>query len=101
VKDFDCITALRALGEENRLRILRLLLKRDRTVNELAEVLNLTQYNASKHLRVLKDATLVDCEKQGQQRIYSIAEDLQQHLKRNQNTLDLGCCLFRFDELPE
>jgi len=101
VKDFDCIVALRALGEESRLRILRLLLKRERTVSDLAESLSLTPYNASKHLRVLKDASLVNCEKQGQQRVYRIAEDLQQHLRRNKNTLDLGCCLFRFDELPK
>ncbi len=101
VENFDCITALRALVEENRFRIRRLLLSGELTVNELAESLELTQYNASKHLRVLKDAGLVLCEKQGQQRIYSIAEDLQQHLRRNKNTLDLGCCLFRFDQLPE
>ncbi len=99
VKDFDCINALRALGEENRLRILHLLMERERSVTDLAEALELTTYNASKHLRVLKDASLVSCEKQGQQRFYSIADDLQQHLRRNKNTLDLGCCLFRFDEL--
>ncbi len=99
MKNFDCITALRALGEENRLRILHLLLEQERSVTELAQALELTTYNVSKHLRVLKDATLVDCEKRGQQRLYSIAADLQQHLRRNKNTLDLGCCLFRFDEL--
>lgn len=101
MKGFDCIAALRALGEETRLRILRLLLQGESTVNDLADALDLTQYNTSKHLRVLKDAALVDFEKKGQQRLYRIAENLHQHLKQNQNTLDLGCCLFRFDELPE
>ncbi len=99
VKNFDCINALRALGEENRLRILHLLMEHKCSVTELAEALELTAYNTSKHLRVLKDADLVTCEKQGQQRLYRIAEGLQQHLRKNKNTLDLGCCLFRFDEL--
>ena len=101
MKKFDCIAALRALGEENRLRILRLLLADERTVGELSTLLDLTVYNVSKHLRVLKDASLVTVSKQAQQRIYRIAEDLEQHLLENKNTLDLGCCLFRFDKLPD
>ena len=101
VKAFDCISALRALGEESRLRILRLLLDRPRNVTELAETLELTTYNVSKHLRVLKQAGLVDCTKDGQQRFYGVAADLRQHLQHHENVLDLGCCLFRFDQLPQ
>lgn len=97
----DCIGALKALGEQTRLRILRLLMERQRSVTELAEQLDLTAYNASKHLRVLKEAGLVDCDKQGQQRLYHITADLQQRLKENHDVLDLGCCLFRFDQLAD
>lgn len=99
-KKFDCIPAMKALGEETRLRIMRLLLKRQHSVNELAEQLGITQYNVSKHLRVLREAGLVAQEKAGQQRFYGLADDLARHLEDNANILDLGCCQFDFSKLP-
>lgn len=100
-KQFDCITAMRALGEENRLRIVRLLLKKQRCVNELAEALDMTQYNVSKHLRVLREAGLVSQEKAGQQRLYALVEAFTHHLASNAQVLDLGCCQFDFSKLPK
>ncbi|MCX6917074.1 MAG: ArsR family transcriptional regulator [Verrucomicrobia bacterium] len=47
----DCIAALKALGELNRLRIVRLLLKEQLGVNQISERLEMSQYNVSKHLR--------------------------------------------------
>ncbi len=101
MKKFDCITAMKALGEENRLRIVRLLLKGQRGVNELAEVLEMSQYNVSKHLRVLREAGLLEQEKMGQQRLYSLAAEFSEHLTVNKNVLDLGCCQFDFSKLPK
>ncbi len=92
---------MKALGEENRLRIVRQLLKKQRCVNELAEFLDITQYNVSKHLRVLREAGLVSQEKAGQQRLYALAEDFTRHLASNANVLDLGCCQFDFSKLPK
>ncbi len=100
-KKFDCIHALKALGEENRMRILRLLLTKERTVTEIVTAVRATQYNVSKHLKVLREASLVEVEKQGQQRVYSLAEDFRSHLSENANVLDLGCCQFHFDKLPK
>ncbi len=100
MKKFDCISALKALGEENRLRIIRLLLKKQRSVNDIAEELELSQYNVSKHLRVLKQADLLELEKSGQQRLYSLASDFREHLADNKNVLNLGCCQFDFNKLP-
>ena len=101
VKKFDCITAMKALGEENRLRILRMLLKKQCSVNEIADALSITQYNVSKHLRVLMEAGLLDKEKHGQQRLYALASDFSNHLEENHNVLDLGCCQFDFAKLPK
>lgn len=101
MKKFDCITALKALGEENRLRIMRMLLKKQHSVNEIADGLGLSQYNVSKHLRVLKQADLLELEKSGQQRLYSLTADLRAHLSENKNVLDLGCCQFDFNKLPK
>ena len=100
MKKFDCITAMKALGEESRLRIIRMLMKKQCSVNEIAEALNLPQYNVSKHLRVLREAGLIDLEKSGQQRLYALASAFAEHLAENKNVLDLGCCQFDFAKLP-
>jgi DNA-binding transcriptional ArsR family regulator len=97
----DCIAALKALGELTRMRILRLLLKRQLGVNEIGDRLKMSQYNVSKHLKVLREAGLVEMEKQGKQRLYGVASGLQKHLAKNQNILELDCCTFRFDKLPK
>ena len=97
----DCIAALKALGEETRLRILRLLFKQPLSVNEISERLEVSQYNVSKHLRIMREAGLLDTEKQGKQRLYSLAADLKVELAANNNILDLGCCTFRLDKLPK
>jgi DNA-binding transcriptional ArsR family regulator len=91
---------MKALGEENRLRIVRLLLGKQRCVNELAEALEITQYNVSKHLRVLREAGLVSQEKAGQQRFYALADDFTSHLASKGKVLDLGCCQFDFSKMP-
>jgi DNA-binding transcriptional ArsR family regulator len=97
----DCIAALKALGEANRLRILRLLLKSELDVNAIAETLAISQYNVSKHLRVLREAGFLEIKKQGQQRFYSLTPSLRTHLARNSNILRLDCCTFDFDKLPQ
>jgi DNA-binding transcriptional ArsR family regulator len=97
----DCIAALKALGELSRLRIVRLLLKERLGVNAISERLGMTQYNVSKHLRILKEAGLVEMEKQGQQRLYTIVPSLKSQLAASRNVLELGCCTFRFDKLPK
>ena len=97
----DCIAALKALGELNRMRIVRLLLKEQLGVNQISERLEISQYNVSKHLRVLKEAGLVEMEKQGQQRLYAVVPRLKNQLAASRNVLELGCCTFRFDKLPK
>ncbi len=97
----DCIAALKALGELSRLRIVRLLLKERLGVNAISERLGLSPYNVSKHLRILKDAGLLEMERQGRLRLYAVVPRLKSQLASNQNTLELGCCAFRFDKLPK
>jgi len=101
VKKFDCIPAMKALGEENRLRIVRMLLKKQYSVNEIAEALDITQYNVSRHLRVLSEAGLLEMEKNGQQRLYALATEFTEHLAENKNVLDLGCCQFDFAKMAK
>ena len=64
--------ALDVLAEPNRRRILDLLRDGERPVGELVDRLRLTQPSVSKHLRVLKDAGLVESRVDAQRRLYRI-----------------------------
>ena len=97
----NCMAVLKALGELNRLRIMRLLLKEQSSVDAIAHKLKISEYNVSKHLRILKDAGLLEMEKSGQRRLYVVASGLRGELAANRNVLELGCCTFRFDKLPK
>src|SRR5215207_4775574 len=61
-----------ALGDPRRRAALELLLDRPRSVNELADQLQLSQPSTSKHLRVLREAGLVTVEHDRQRRLYAI-----------------------------
>ena len=98
---FDCLAAMRALGEPSRIRIVRHLLDGPHSATELCEGLGLQPYNASRHLAVLKAAGLVDVEKSAQQRIYSLAMAIRDRLTVGGRILDLGCCRFDLDQFPE
>jgi DNA-binding transcriptional ArsR family regulator len=68
-----------ALGEPSRFRIVELLRSGPRPVNDIGDRLQLTQPQVSKHLRVLKDAGLVDVQPRAQQRLYELrAQPLRQ-----------------------
>jgi DNA-binding transcriptional ArsR family regulator len=58
------------LAEPNRRRILDLVRERPRPVGELVGELGLTQPGTSKHLRVLREAGLLEVRPEGQRRIY-------------------------------
>jgi DNA-binding transcriptional ArsR family regulator len=60
------------LAEESRRRILDLLAEEERPVGDLVELLALGQPAVSKHLRVLREAGLVECRTDAQRRIYRV-----------------------------
>ena len=66
------VATLAALGEPNRFRIVELLRAGPRAVNDIGERLELNQPQVSKHLRVLKEAGLVDVQPSAQQRLYEL-----------------------------
>jgi ArsR family transcriptional regulator len=55
----------KALGDKSRLRILNMLTQKAMCVCEITEILKLSQSTVSGHLRVLKEAELVDDSKDG------------------------------------
>jgi DNA-binding transcriptional ArsR family regulator len=66
------IETFTALAEPNRLRIVELLRSGPRPVGEIGDTLHLNQPQVSKHLRVLKEAGLVEVEPRAQQRHYGL-----------------------------
>lgn len=65
----------RALADEKRLKILRLLTFREMCVCELTAALNLTQPNLTHHVKKLENANLVEHEKRGKWVYYSIKDE--------------------------
>lgn len=66
------ITTFSALAEPNRLRIVELLIDGPLTVGDIADRLQLRQPQASKHLRILLDAGLVEVEAVANRRNYKL-----------------------------
>jgi DNA-binding transcriptional ArsR family regulator len=60
------------VAEPNRRRILDLLLAREQPVGDLVRELSVSQPAVSKHLRVLRDAGLVEVRTDGQRRVYRV-----------------------------
>jgi DNA-binding transcriptional ArsR family regulator len=65
-------SAFAVLAEPNRRRILDLLRERERPVGELVDELSVSQPAVSKHLRVLRDAGVVEARVDAQRRLYRV-----------------------------
>jgi DNA-binding transcriptional ArsR family regulator len=63
---------IEVIAEPSRRHILDQLLKGEQPVNALVEGLSMTQPAVSKHLRILRDAGLVNVRPDGQRRLYSL-----------------------------
>ncbi|MGC4087119.1 MAG: metalloregulator ArsR/SmtB family transcription factor [Polyangiaceae bacterium] len=66
------LDAFNAIAEPQRRKILTLLRGNERSVNDLANDLGLSQSSASKHLKVLREVGLVRSRDSGQQRLYCL-----------------------------
>jgi DNA-binding transcriptional ArsR family regulator len=74
--------AFRALADPTRRRILELLARRDLTAGEIAEEFPIAFPSVSRHLGVLKDAGLVDSEREGQHIRYRLNTTVSQEVVR-------------------
>src|SRR3954449_4245629 len=64
--------AFAVLAEPTRRRILDLLREQPRAVGEIVDALPLSQPGVSKHLRVLREAGLVEARPEAQRRVYAV-----------------------------
>jgi DNA-binding transcriptional ArsR family regulator len=63
-----------ALGDPTRILILYQLSDRDMFVNEIADELNMPQSSVSRHLRVLRERSLVATERKGTAVLYTLKD---------------------------
>jgi DNA-binding transcriptional ArsR family regulator len=66
------ISTFDVLAEPTRRQILDLLLQDERPVNDLVSRLSISQPGVSKHLRVLREAGLVEVRTDAQRRVYRV-----------------------------
>jgi DNA-binding transcriptional ArsR family regulator len=64
--------AFNAVAEPRRRQILDVLMAGERPVNDLVQLLGVTQPQVSKHLRVLREVGAVDVREDGRRRLYRL-----------------------------
>ena len=72
---FSFMTITRALSDQNRVRMLMALDRRELCVCQIVELLELAPSTVSKHMSILAQAHLIKCRKQGRWRYYRLADD--------------------------
>jgi len=79
---------LRCLGDKTRLRIVKALMEREKTVTQLVQELQSSQANISGHLKTLKDNGILKSRQQGKYVYYSLNdEDIQELLTYLENRI--------------
>lgn len=69
------LKCLKAIADENRTRILLLLLRRELSVCELMAVLRVSQPLVSRNLSILREAGLVQSRRDGKLHFYSVTDE--------------------------
>lgn len=70
----DLSELFKIFGDSTRIKILFLLSQGERSVNQIAADLNMTQSAISHQLRILKTSRLIKAERDGKLSIYSLAD---------------------------
>lgn len=90
----SCADIMGTLADETRLKVVELLLARARNVRDLNGELNMDATLLSHHLRVLREAGLVEAKRSGRFLVYSVSPRVKS--ARRGAELDFGCCTLRF-----
>ena len=73
----------KALSDETRREILKLLSKKDMSAGEISDHFNMSKPSISKHLEILREAELISSERKGQFIIYCINTSVIQEVLGN------------------
>jgi len=92
----DWVASLKALADPVRLDLVRHLLEAPDTVEQLAARLGYPEYTVSRHLKILRQAGVIQSEKQGRHLLNAISPPFRKSVGKKL-VLDLGCCRFDFN----
>jgi ArsR family transcriptional regulator len=90
-----CADIMKTLADNTRLKIVEMLFERAQHVCDLNASLRIEASLLSHHLRVLKDAGLVESTRSGRFLTYSLSPRVRS--ARRGPELDFGCCKLSFD----
>lgn len=90
---FSMVDIFKALGDENRLRIINLLIDYELCVCEIEVLLKMTQSNASRHLSKLKSVKIINSTKEAQWVHYKLSPEF-----KNKNKLLFKFLKIKFQE---
>lgn len=90
-----CASALKAISDSARLRIIELLMEKSQHVSELNETLEMEQSLLSHHLKILRTSGLVTSVRDGKSVLYSLAPSVEPQMSKK--AVNLGCCLLSFN----
>lgn len=90
----SCAEILKVLADETRLGVVRQLMAGPKHVGEMNDVLHVEPTLLSHHLRVLRDALVVEAERDGKAVRYRLSPHVDS--RRRGLVLDLGCCRLDF-----
>lgn len=89
----QCAEKLRALSEPIRLRIVDVLRGGPKYVGEIADALNAEVVTVSHHLGILKNAGILDRERQGRFMQYKLKDGVIEATRsKSPDHINLGCC---------
>ena len=71
----DLAELFKVFGDSTRIRILFCLYEEERSVSEIAEILNMTTSAVSHQLKILKTNKLIDSRRDGKQIFYFLADE--------------------------
>jgi ArsR family transcriptional regulator len=94
-----CATKLAVLADPTRLAVLELLLAGSRNVKDINRYIRVPQNLLSHHLRVLREAGLVTCCREGKGVRYALARGVEMGSSRT--AIDLGCCSLTFNKVED
>ena len=92
----QCADRLKVLGDPTRLSVIELLMAGPKHVVALNDILGLDQSLLSHHLKILRDAGLVESVRDGKGVLYSLAAGVEVS-GEGMKMINLGCCKLRFD----
>ncbi len=96
--EISCPTVLKALADEKRFEVVKLLMKNPSHVKDLQTALCIDQSLLSHHLRLLRDAGIVQSKRDGKAVLYSLSPSVE--TRREGESLNLGCCKLSFSPDP-